>query len=470
MTYLSLGRKKRKITITASLEGVEVAENALIRLGFDSKSNFAKSQFLAPSTVTKFFQRQPIQLDSFKRICEALKLNWREIAGLIEEKQPSQSPTSSYSNPSSDGVVEQVQPEHRKVTVIDKQTKKTKAVITLEGNIDSVQNWEFIQSAVRAYPGDTIEITDIKEGSIRLFVKGSPEDIERLISRIRSGELKTVRGFPVEDVQILSESSDDESVESNKKWRLVEDIVNQPVEMRQLSGVDLSDADLSGVDLSDADLSDADLSGADLSGTNLRRANLSGANLSGTNLSDAKLIRANLSGANLSGANLSAANLSAAYLSDAKLIRAYLIRANLSDAYLIRANLSGANLSLAYLMRAILSDANLIRANLSDANLSDANLSGANLSDAYLSLAYLRDANLSHANLSHTNLSHANLNGANLSLAYLSDAILSDVNLETAIVVNALFGKSLGLTENLRRDLEKRGAIFGDRPPVRSPR
>ena len=84
MTDPSQNRKKKKITITASPQGVERAENALIRLGFDSKSNFAKSQLLARNTVTKFFQREPIQLDSFKRICEALKLKWIDIA---EEEQ-----------------------------------------------------------------------------------------------------------------------------------------------------------------------------------------------------------------------------------------------------------------------------------------------------------------------------------------------------------------------------------------------
>ncbi|MEH2393901.1 MAG: pentapeptide repeat-containing protein [Nostoc sp.] len=307
MTDPSPSRKKKKITITASVEGVDVAEKALIRMGFESKVNFAKSQLLAPNTVTNFFGRKPIQLDSLKRICEALELNWREIAGLTEEKQPKQLSTSSYSSPGSDGVVEQMQPEHRQVTVIDKQSKKIKAVITLKGDIHSVQNWEFIQSAVRAYPGDTIEITDIKEGSIRLFVEGSPEDIERLVSRIKSGELKTVTGFPVEDVQVLSESSDNASAESDDKWRLVQEIVSQPIRMRQLIGADLSDADLSGADLSGADLSDADLSGANLSGADLSGANLSGANLSGVTWSIAKKWGANLRNADLSGANLSGA-------------------------------------------------------------------------------------------------------------------------------------------------------------------
>ncbi len=33
-----------------------------------------------------------------------------------------------------------------------------------------------------------------------------------------------------------------------------------------------------------------------------------------------------------------------------------------------------------------------------------------------------------------------------------------------AIVVNAFFGEGKGLTEDMKHDLEQRGAIFGDRP------
>ena len=66
MTRHNQGAGKKKITYKASLQGVERAEAAFKRYGFESKSNFAKSQLISRSTVTKFFQRQPIQLDSFK--------------------------------------------------------------------------------------------------------------------------------------------------------------------------------------------------------------------------------------------------------------------------------------------------------------------------------------------------------------------------------------------------------------------
>ena len=116
-------------------------------------------------------------------------------------------------------------------------------------------------------------------------------------------------------------------------------------------------------------------------------------------------------------------------------------RRNLSGAKLFGADLSGVNLSRAY--------------------LSGANLSGANLSEAKLFGANLSGANLNGANLNGANLSRADLSGANLSRASLISANLSGV-----IVTEAVFIDTIGLLETERADLERRGAIFGDRPPV----
>ncbi|OUL25451.1 hypothetical protein BV378_15385 [Nostoc sp. RF31YmG] len=81
----------------------------------------------------------------------------------------------------------------------------------------------------------------------------SPEDIKRLVSRIKSGELKIVAGFPVEDVEIVSESSnDDESIKSDDKWRLVQKIVNPVFKIKDLLNADLSDADLNNANVVDA--------------------------------------------------------------------------------------------------------------------------------------------------------------------------------------------------------------------------
>ena len=41
---------------------------------------------------------------------------------------------------------------------------------------------------------------------------------------------------------------------------------------------------------------------------------------------------------------------------------------------------------------------------------------------------------------------------------------------ENTVVVNALFGGSIGFTKDTKRNLEQRGAIFGDRPGVLNPK
>ena len=430
MTHLSM-RKKKKITIPASSEGVKIAENALKRLGFDSKINFAKAQLLSRSTITKFFQCRLIQLDSFKKICQELKLDWTKIAGISEGKHSKLPAINHCLNPdiNQGGEKMHTQTFYRQVTVRDEKTHTIKAKIKWIGEIKSCENLSRVEWNLRKYSGETLKITDIKEGSIRLTVEGSQEDIDRLVSRLKSGELKEVSGFPVEDVQILSESSDDdERNELNNKWCLVREIVIQGIRDRNLSEFDLSDADLRYANLSGANLRSADLSGADLSGANLTSADLSGADLSGANLIDA-----NLMSAYLSGADLRSADLSGAYLMSAYLIGAYLIGAYLSGANLIRANLSGANLRSANLRSADLSGADLIDANLIGANLIGANLSGANLSGA--------------------DLIGADLIGANLSKTK---------------VEKARFSSNLGFSESMKQDLIKQGAIFEDSPGDRS--
>ncbi|MGI0489924.1 pentapeptide repeat-containing protein, partial [Pantanalinema rosaneae CENA516] len=183
----------------------------------------------------------------------------------------------------------------RQVTVLDHQ-KVVKARIVLEGDINSVDaNFKStLEVLLKCYGGDTIEITDIQAGSIRITIQGSQQDIERLRERIASGELTQINDCPIEDLVILGDESLEvpenpallnggrilrlagrvfrafshrfipwiskvENPSLQTKWELIQAIKAQPQSYRQLSGADLSDADLSDADLSDADLSDADL-------------------------------------------------------------------------------------------------------------------------------------------------------------------------------------------------------------------
>jgi hypothetical protein len=198
----------------------------------------------------------------------------------------------------------------RKLIAIDEQGQEIKtATVILEGEINSVNSdtlfWRDV--FLKQYPGSTFKVISIKQGSIKLIIEGTQKDIQMLLSDFESGNLIEIEGFPVKNIQLLSESAEEES--SEQKWRLVEEIVTNPIKGRDLRGVDLSDADLSNADLGNADLGNANLSSANLSGANLSGAILFHADLSNADLSNAILFHADLRGASLGDANLIGANV-----------------------------------------------------------------------------------------------------------------------------------------------------------------
>lgn len=409
-------RKRKKITYIATDDGISKVERALVRFGIDTKENFAKSMNMSRSTLVKFQGKKGIQLDSFKKICEKVDLDWQDVADISQKILK----TLDFSILEIVDDCDRVQVVMTKVTVKDRSNNIVKAVMILEGDFESAFNLDIFRSILRKHLeiGDSIEITNMKPGSIKLFLKGYLEDIEILLSLVKSGKLSNLGGFPIQDIKILSETSDNGSDigQLNNKWYLVKEIIDRPNQNRDLKNIDLSDSDLSGVYMREADLSGADLSGADLSGANLNRAYLIGTDLIEADLSGSDLIEANLRGADLSRADLN--------------------RADMRGANLSGADLSGADLNRAYLI-------------------------GTDLSDSNLSGTCLIKANLTGAVLIRTDLSRANLNRANL-----IEADLSEANLENAIVDNALFGNNKGINLDLQRDLEIRGAIFGDKLPV----
>lgn len=154
---------------------------------------------------------------------------------------------------------------------------------------------------------------------------------------------------------------------------------------------------------------------------------------------------ARMLGLNLTGIDLSSANLEGAYLRGS----------DLSDADLSEANLQNVNLKGADLSGALLSNANLKGADLQKVSLALANLSGANLSNANL-----KEANLSNANLSDTNLSNANLSNADLHHAGLALSNLAGADLKGANVAEARMWHDAGLSEEMKQELIKHGAVF----------
>ncbi|NCQ94170.1 MAG: pentapeptide repeat-containing protein [Microcystis aeruginosa W11-06] len=201
--------------------------------------------------------------------------------------------------------------------------------------IDKINN--LIQKIAR---DNTIKPIMKLKGSIRLFLEGSEDGLQRLADLHQSGELQA---------RLNELKSDDipEIIVTKAEFTTDAKVIEKAELIKAIREGTIDKTTLQQVDLSGANLSDAILSGANLRGANLIGADLSGAIPIKANLIKANLIKANLSGANLSGANLSGAILSGANLSGAKLREADLRKANLSDA-----NLSGADVENAIFINA----------------------------------------------------------------------------------------------------------------------
>mgnify|MGYP001799834808 CR=1 FL=1 len=125
-------------------------------------------------------------------------------------------------------------------------------------------------------------------------------------------------------------------------------------------------------------------------------------------------------------------------------------------------DLSGCNLSNRDLSSLNLTGARLNGADLSNTRLNGAKLRGAQLRGVNLTEAELYGTELANANLNGANLRRADLSGADLRRADLRNANLSDTNLSGADVQGAKFKSCNKLTEDARRNLKDRGAIFQD--------
>jgi Pentapeptide repeats (9 copies) len=125
-------------------------------------------------------------------------------------------------------------------------------------------------------------------------------------------------------------------------------------------------------------------------------------------------------------------------------------------------SLRGTSLSAVDFSSANLQGANFRGANLNDADFSDANLQNAKFGGADLSGAFLGNADLSGADLHRASLALANLSGADLSGANLIEVNLTNANFSGANVKSARFGNNSGVAEEVKLNLQQRGAIFED--------
>jgi predicted NACHT family NTPase len=73
-------QERAKRSLRASNQGIEKLKAALLK--HSTQTQLADELEVARSTVSKMLAGKPIERDNFKKICEALELDWREIADL----------------------------------------------------------------------------------------------------------------------------------------------------------------------------------------------------------------------------------------------------------------------------------------------------------------------------------------------------------------------------------------------------
>ena len=251
-------------TLRATTAGLDLVDQYRCKKGWKKKERaWAELAITSQSTPGRFWSRIPIGSELFKGICLAVGIeDWEQIIdyGKFQDR--------------------------RGTNALASREAKGHVIITLDVNLEDIspEDWHQVSTRLAKYG---MKLTDMAEGSIKLLLEGSPEDIERIKAEFDAGGLSSILATPVQSVQ----SVDSEGL---AKW------------IRENDGIDLQ---LSSVNLRGADLREADLFRASLRGANLREAYLFGANLSSADLSSADLSEADLSGANLSSANLFRANV-----------------------------------------------------------------------------------------------------------------------------------------------------------------
>lgn len=198
-----------------------------------------------------------------------------------------------------------------------------------------------------------------------------------------------------------------------------------------------------------------DLAHINLNSGDLEKIDLSSAFLYKSNFAGAKLARSSLSNSLLRQADLRFSDLQAAKLDGANLVLAIGSCGNFEQA-----DLQGANLRASSFINAKLKSAILRGSNLQDACFRLSNLSYADLRNVDL-----RNADLSGVNLQHADLRGADLTGACLRFADIKYADLRNAKIENVIVQGCNFSQSKGISDDLEKSLQGRGAQFDENFP-----
>ncbi|MEM6452173.1 MAG: pentapeptide repeat-containing protein [Cyanobacteria bacterium P01_D01_bin.105] len=266
-------------TVRATIAGLNLVDAARKKKGWTKRDEvWAGLATTSKSTLGRFWSGVPISTETFKQICLAVGIaesDWEELV-------------------STEGLQESYG-----------RSGKSHAVITLDVRLDDISP-EDLHLLVTRLAKYGLSLRDVTEGSIRLLLEGSPEDIAAINAIHLSGELSAILSASVRSVQRVDLAGWIREHNGEALCLRFADLGFAYLRRANLGFADLRSADLRSAILSFAILSDADLRASDLRRANLHSADLHDANLGFAILSFSNLRNANLRGANLRGANVTA--------------------------------------------------------------------------------------------------------------------------------------------------------------------
>ncbi len=149
--------------------------------------------------------KEKIRTDVFKRMCDYFA--W-EIKNTSEVRHIFDSQTLA-------------QIDARLIELVEMLQRQSKPAITVELDTDFnklgiPELWAVIEKLQGIVKG---KMTGVEAGSVRIFLEGTQEGMNRLESLFKSGELTEILGVPVKDVSIASADAGEEGIiEKAKTW------------------------------------------------------------------------------------------------------------------------------------------------------------------------------------------------------------------------------------------------------------
>lgn len=186
----------------ASITGIEMAKKAFDRTGW-THDYLAGSVKCSRPTVSKFLAGQSVDKNLFQSLCSELCLKWQDVVDWELEGSANKVLVSSSGETCETTEMKITQ----EATTEEPKKSEERALCDADINLRNVdlEMLKKIQDFLRKDIVDfSLTISDIKKGSVIIFLDGDPEGLMKIKYLFESGRLTEVLEIPVLDAQLLT--------------------------------------------------------------------------------------------------------------------------------------------------------------------------------------------------------------------------------------------------------------------------